>query len=380
MPLEVEWIRDVEGFVALAGEWDELLPQDAHPFDLHCWYLAWWDAFGAPSELAVCTVRRNGELAGAFPLCADGRRLSGLANVHSGMFRPLATDEEAMEALIAAVLADRPSEVELPMLPTAGGSLPLLEGGAREAAMLPFAEPSSSSPIVETSGEVEAWRKGSNSSWKGRLARYRRKMQRDHDAELEIVTVPDDLEAWLEEGLRVEASGWKGEAGTAILSSPDTESFYRDIARRFHDRGELRLSRIALDGQAVAFSFCILWANRLYSLKAGYDESWRKLVPGLVMQLSIVERCFELGLEAYELLGETSDWKEKIATGNRSHVTLRAYSRRPTGLLRYAYRVRVRPVLKKSYRRLRPTRRGRARLASRRTPTGRQETRPKDER
>lgn len=359
MPLEIEWVRDVDGFLALAGEWDALLPPDAHPFDFHCWYLAWWDAFGAPSELAVCTVRRDGELSGAFPLCADGRRLRALANVHSGMFRPLATDGEAMEALIAAALADRPTELELPMLPTAGGWLSPLEGGAREARMLPFAEPSSTSPIVETSGDVEAWRKGSNSSWKGRLARYRRKMQRDHDAELEIVTAPDDLEAWLEEGLRVEASGWKGEAGTAILSSADTEAFYRDIARRFHDRGELRLSRIALDGDAVAFSFCILWANRLYSLKAGYDESRRKLVPGLVMQLSIVERCFELGIEAYELLGETSDWKEKIATANRPHVTLRAYSRRPTGLLRYAYRVRARPALKRSYRRLRPVKRGR---------------------
>lgn len=354
MSLTVDWVRDADGFVALAGEWDALLPPDAHPFDLHCWYHAWWDAFGASSELAVCTVRRDGELVGAFPLRAERHSLRGLANVHSGMFRPLAKDEQAMEALLAAALADRATELELPMVPTEGGLLSLIKGSAREAAMLPLAEASAVSPIVDTSGDREAWLKGDNSSWKKRLARYRRKMERDHQAELEIVAVPDDLEAWLEEGLRVEASGWKGKAGTAIVSAPETEAFYRDLARRFHQRGELRLSRIAFGPEAVAFSFCILWRNRLYSLKAGYDESQRKLVPGLVMQLSIVERCFELGLDAYELLGETSDWKEKIATGSRPHVTLRAYSRRPAALLRYAYRARVRPVLKTAYRRLRP--------------------------
>jgi CelD/BcsL family acetyltransferase involved in cellulose biosynthesis len=354
MTLTVDWVRDTEGFMALAGEWDALLPSDAHPFDLHCWYHAWWDAFGASSELAVCTVRRDGALAGVFPLRAERHCLRALANVHSGMFRPLASDAEAMDALLAATLAGRTYELELPMVPAEGGLPSLLEGGAREATMLPLAEPSSLSPIVDTSGDLEAWLKGNSSSWKKRLARYRRKMERDHQAELEIAVVPDDVDAWLEEGLRLEASGWKGKGGTAIVSAPETEAFYRDVASRFHQRGELRLSRIAFDREAVAFSFCLLWRDRLYSLKVGYDESWRKLVPGLVMQLSIVERCFELGVEAYELLGETSDWKEKMATGSRPHVTLRAYSHRPAALLRYAYRAGVRPMLKSAYRHLRP--------------------------
>ncbi len=340
-------------FRELAPGWNALLPDDAGPFDLHCWYESWWGAFGDGSTLAVCTVSRDDQLVGAFPLRVEGRRLKGLVNGHSGMLRPLATDEEAMGALIAAALAREASEVELQLLPATDGSLPLLEAAARETAARPLAEAGYVSPVVDTSGDFEAWSKGNDSSWKKRLARYRRKMQRDHGAELEIVAIPDDLEKWLEEGFRVEASGWKGEAGTAILSTPETTAFYRDIARRFHDRGELRLSRIALDGEAAAFSFCIQTGGRLYSLKAGYDEQWRKLVPGLVMQLSIVERCFELDLDAYELLGETSDWKEKVATGSKAHTNLRVFPRGPAGATRYGYRSHLRPLLKRAYRRLR---------------------------
>jgi CelD/BcsL family acetyltransferase involved in cellulose biosynthesis len=129
------------------------------------------------------------------------------------------------------------------------------------------------------------------------------------------------------------------------------------MARRFDARGELRLNRIMLDGEVAAFSLCLLSGNRLYSLKAGFDERWKKLVPGLVLQLFIVERCFEMGLDAYELLGETSDWKDKISTENRSHKNLWVFPAGPGGALRHGYRARIRPLLKRAYRRVRPRRR-----------------------
>jgi CelD/BcsL family acetyltransferase involved in cellulose biosynthesis len=352
--LRIEWIANLTRFGELSTQWDALLEKDWHPFDLHGWYLAWWGVFGGSSRLAVCTAWRDGELVAALPLRAEDGRLSAMANYHSGMFRPLAVDDEAMKAVLAEVLTRRADEIELPMLPSADKALPLLEDEARSAGRRVLSEAGPVSPRVDTSGDIETWRKEKKARWKGRLARYRRKMIRDHDATFEIVVAPDDLEVWLQQGFQVEASGWKGSDGTAILSEPETAAFYREVARTFHARDELRLSRIVLDGEVVAFSFCLLAANRLYSLKAGYDESWGKLVPGLVMQLSIVERCFDLGLDAYELLGGTSDWKEKVSTGNRPQANVRIYPQTLSGALKYGYRARVRPSLKRAYRRVRP--------------------------
>lgn len=354
MPLVVEWIVELTRFAELAPQWPALLPEDSHPFDSFDWYEAWWKAFGVGCAMAVCAVFDGDELVGVFPLRVEDRRVMGLVNGHSGIFRPLARDTEAMEVLVAAAFSRPAREVNLRLLPATDPTVPLLEAAARNASRRPLLEAGYVSPIVDTSGDLDAWRKESNSSWKKRLARYRRKMQHDHNAEFEIVAVPDHLDARLDEGFQLEQSGWKGEGGTAILSAPETELFYREIAHRFHGRGELRLSRIALDGEAVAFSLCIQSGSRLYSLKVGYDERWRKLVPGLVMQLSIIEHCFELGLDAYELLGETSDWKEKVATGTRSHTNLRAFSSGPAGLIRHGYRARLRPLVKRHYRRVRP--------------------------
>lgn len=353
MTLEVEWITSLARFAELAPEWPAVLPADASPFDLHPWYLAWWRAFGDDAEPALCTVRRDGELAGAFPLlCRDGE-IRALANVHTPSFRPLARDPEAMDRLIAAAMErGKPGSIELIALPEDDPSVVQLASGAREASMIPMVEPAYSSPTVATDGDFDAWRKESKRRWGAPIERFRRKLGREYDAELAIVVPPGELEAELDEGFRVEASGWKGRAGTAISSNPATEAFYREISREFEQRDELRLSRIGLDGHTVAFDLCILYDGRLYLLKTGFDEDFRRFAPGLVMRLSIIERCFELGLRSHELLGGESEWKAKFETGKRPHVNLRTYARNPLGLTRYTYRTALRPQLKRVYRRV----------------------------
>jgi CelD/BcsL family acetyltransferase involved in cellulose biosynthesis len=355
MPLTVDWVGEESEFEALAGEWDALAAADSVPFDLHCWYATWWRAFGAGQELAICAARRDGALVGVFPLCRTGNgELKAMANTHTPLFRPLASDEEARAAIVAAAM-ENGSDLELTCLPEGDASVARLREGARAAAKTPLIEPSYTSPTVDTSGDFDAWRELSKPRWGAPLERFRRKMGRDHEAELEIVEPPRELEAELVDGYRVEASGWKGEAGTAILSSPRTEAFYTEIARVFDAREELRFSRIVLDGETAAFDFTLLHGGRLYLLKTGYDERFRRLAPGLVMRLSVIERCFETGARSHELLGDESGWKSKFATGSRSYVTLHAYRRNPVGLARYAYRGRIRPRLKDAYRRLRPS-------------------------
>ncbi len=353
MDLAVDWVLDERGFEDLASEWSDLAPDDERPFDLHCWYRAWWHAFGRDRDLAVCVARRDGLLSAVLPLVREGGGAAALANAHTPVFRPLAKDPEALNVVLGEALrAD--SSVELPHLPAADPSVAALRRQAPEARMRLYAEAGPVSPIVDTSGDFQAWRTESKRRWGAPLERFRRKMARDHDAVLSIIEPASELEAELSDGFNVEASGWKGTEGTAILSAPETEAFYREIARSFADRDELRLSRVVLDGETAAFDLCILHRGRLYLLKTGFDERFRRLAPGLVMRLSIIERCFELGLDAHELLGDDSAWKRKFATGERVHLNARTYSRGPLGSARYAYRARVRPTLRMAYRRVRP--------------------------
>jgi CelD/BcsL family acetyltransferase involved in cellulose biosynthesis len=354
MATTTAWIDDPTEFAELANEWEPLLPADAHPFDQHCWHATWWEAFGGSDRLAVATVRRDGRLVGAFPLRRSGKLTLGLVNGHSTTCRPLAVDPEAMEALVDLVVTGAGGGLELRGLPLGDPGVEALERRLGASRMQTISEHAFASPYIDTSGDWDEWREKNKSRWKAPLERKWRKIDRDHDAVWVLVEAPKDLDAELAEGLRIEASGWKGEGGTAIESASESAAFYRLMAAAFQARDELRFNWLHLDGTAVSFDFCLLYRDRLYTLKSGFDEDYKGLAPGLVHRLAVIRRCFELGIDEHDLLGDEIGWKTRFTDGNRPHKDLRAYPGGPLGRLNRRYRSHLRPRLKAVYRRMRP--------------------------
>jgi hypothetical protein len=214
---------------------------------------------------------------------------------------------------------------------------------------LTLTEPVHVSPIVDTGGDFAEFRRLTKPRWGYPLERLHRKMSRDYDARLLLVDRPGDFRETLQRGFELESGGWKGRAGTGILSTPENELFWRSVAGVFDRTDETRLSAITLDGRMVAFDLALLVNRRLYLLKTGHDEEFGKLRPGLVLRLAVIERCFELELAAHELLGHRSAWKSMFATSERPHVRVSSYARRPASVGRYLYR-RARPRLVRALR------------------------------
>jgi hypothetical protein len=281
----------------------------------------------------------------AYPLYLHDGLYRTMANVHSPLFRPLARDAAALAQITEATLSFTSQRLVAEPLPQTDLAVSALEHAAAKGRARTLLTPLHLSPIVDTVGDFAAWRADSRPRWGAPLERFRRKMLRENNAEIRVVAEAEDLEAELQRGFAVEASGWKGQSGTAILSSASTERFYREIAHAAATCGELRLSTIVLDGELAAFDLTLLRAGRLYLLKTGFDERWRRLAPGLVMRLSVIERCFELGLLAHDLLGDDSEWKRKFATSSRPHVAVDVYGRNPQQLASYTWRKTIRPTL-----------------------------------
>ena len=238
----------------------------------------------------------------------------------------------------AAAAAERYDVLEVKRLPDGDPAIEALSNAAREGRRMHMVDPDITSPIVDTSGTLADYRRDMKSKWHKNMWRLYRKLVREHDAELRLVEAPSDLERELREGFEVESSGWKAQEGSSILSEPRTHEFYRRLAARFHERGELRISSIAIGGRMIAWDFGILHRNRLYSPKSGYVEEFRPLAPGLVLELATIERCFETGIEAHELLGTNEPYKLRFATSERGHRVFRAFPRRPGPAVRYAWR------------------------------------------
>ena len=334
--MRTERLASRADLAAIAGAWDRLALAQPDPFSTWAWLDAGWEAF-APGEPGAVIVARDGDaVTGGLALLAGGR---AMANEHTPVFRPLAADDAARSALLRAGVAEAGGTLRLPALPADDPA-----ASARRTVTAPRAI----SPIVETTGAFEDWRAVSKKRWGAPLERFRRKMGREHELRITVNAPPADLAAELERGFAVEGSGWKGREGTAIVSRPETERFYRAIAERFHARGELACSSIELDGRMIAWDLSLLHDGRVFLVKTGYDEEFRRFAPGLVLRLCVVEDCFARGLAAHELLGHVDDWKPKFATTERRHVEASVHG----GAAAFA-RARATEAAKRAARRLR---------------------------
>lgn len=95
----------------------------------------------------------------------------------------------------------------------------------------------------------------------------------------------DDLGWWCDDFLRLEHSGWKGRAGSALASTPQTDRFFRNVVAGAYEAGRLELIRLDLDGDAVAMLVNLYAPPGAFSFKTAFDESLARFSPGVLVQL-----------------------------------------------------------------------------------------------
>jgi CelD/BcsL family acetyltransferase involved in cellulose biosynthesis len=349
MTLQVEWVETLERLEQLREPWDALAEPEGVPSLRYEWLLAWWHAFGGRAKLRMPVVWRGDELEAVFPLCARGRRLIALANGHTIEFKPFGSTagvdlavRTALDTCSSLQLSCVPREVAEHLSGMSHGRL--VECGHHQT-----------SPVVMLPDGYAAYRAGMPRRVRSDLDRCRRAVEREHEGvRIFAAARPVDLEAELARGFAVEASGWKGRRGTAVHSTAGTRRFYLELARAWHARGALRLSTIEADGETVAFDYALADYGRLWILKGGYLETYRRYAPGLVLTMAQIEAAAAEGLEAVELLGDATPWKLKFANAEREYRYLHAYRRRPVPAARFAWHTFARPRLRHAYHRLLP--------------------------
>jgi CelD/BcsL family acetyltransferase involved in cellulose biosynthesis len=352
----IRWVEDEAELESLAEPWDRLADRWGTPFLRHDWFAAWWEAFAAGRKLRICTVWEGDELAAVYPLCASGGRLETMRNAHTPGYSPFARDDRALRAVIEAAFAECRGYLVQRRIPAATPVAGMITDASRRAGMITFVEPGIVSPIVLIDGDFETFMAGLSKKTRGDARRCRRLLEAEGKAVFRPIADPADLEAELTAGFAVEGSGWKTEQGTAILSAPETERFYRSVCRRFARRGRVGLSTLELEGRLIAFSLNLVDFGKVWGLKGGYEREFARFSPGILLTVAEIERCYELGLETLEMLGDEAAWKRKFGRGERRHVVVHSYRRRPGPVARYLVARFVRPYARRAALRLQPQR------------------------
>jgi CelD/BcsL family acetyltransferase involved in cellulose biosynthesis len=120
------------------------------------------------------------------------------------------------------------------------------------------------------------------------LRRRRARLEETGALSLERCGSNDDLEAWTEEFLAIEASGWKGQAGTAMRQDQASAMFFKDAVRRANVAGDLQLFRFRLSGRTIAAAVNFSGGGVSYAFKIAYDEEFARFSPGVMIEIEIM--------------------------------------------------------------------------------------------
>lgn len=126
-----------------------------------------------------------------------------------------------------------------------------------------------------------------------RLRRHEERLQELGNIEYVALASDGEVRAWLEEFLRLEAAGWKGQEGTALQCREDDRRFFVESMTGAFQRGQLMMMALHVNGRPIAM-FCDLLAPPWsFVFKLTFAEDCGRFSPGALLELEKIRRLHE---------------------------------------------------------------------------------------
>lgn len=308
-----ETVSSSEGLEKLREEWNTLEPARSSPLCRWEWFYSGALAFHCRNHLKTVVVRRAGRVAAVAPLVEvsvpTGSYLTfiGSATLHEPCDL-IYDDLPALEFLIKCLYdLGLPCYYErLPLESSTSEKIGLIFHG-RGVVIQKSAGSTCYLPMLQRSWGV--FLAGMPSKKRYDVKRVYKRAEDAGTVHCEIISPdPDNLPGLLEQVFSIEARSWKGEVGSAILSNPTMETFFRRYCALAVEEGYLRIAFLTLQDSPAAALIGAVLGNRFWVFKIGYDAQWSRFSPGILLINETIRYAFQKGFQAYEFLGSDESW------------------------------------------------------------------------
>jgi len=328
---EVQVIRTLAELDRMASGW-ERLAANRNPVLDFAHARAWAVGLDGAQRLSVLTARGAQDLAIA-PLVINRGGAGWLSLLAAEMYEImdfLGADRTAVSELTRAILrTGRP--LYLKRVP-AGAPVVAAIAAAYRGRGVVLRRSVGGSPWIpldaswaEPEMRLEAGRRSD-------LRRARRLAEKMGAVETAIVSpTRAQLPQLLAEAFHVEAAGWKGAQGTALLADPVRGAFFRRYAGQACAKGILRLCVLRIGARPAAAQIAIESGSRFDLLRAGYDEQFSRCSPGMLLTAETIRYAARRGLRSYEFNGGVEPWTKVWTPHEHACCSLRAYPFSPRG-------------------------------------------------
>jgi CelD/BcsL family acetyltransferase involved in cellulose biosynthesis len=120
------------------------------------------------------------------------------------------------------------------------------------------------------------------------LRRQRNRLAEQHGAvRFSVARSVADIGKAIEVFLTLEASGWKGDRGTALRQNDGDASFIRRATQGLAETGQCEIVTLHAGDAAIAAAIVLRHQDRAFYFKLGIDEAFSKFSPGVQLTLDL---------------------------------------------------------------------------------------------
>jgi CelD/BcsL family acetyltransferase involved in cellulose biosynthesis len=283
---------DAARLAALDADWRDLVTRSDEPnvfMDPALLHLA--------GDSCITLLARNGEskLMGvwAFSVARHPVLPMKLLRAPALPYSYLATpvvDRTAAHAVIAALLDFIASDAALPKLislepiRTDGSAMHALTVALADRNSAPYALSEGRRPVLESGLDAKQYfEKALSGSSRKKLRQHRRRLEEKGKLDSRISTTLTDVAPAFEDFLVLEAAGWKGRGGTALLCNDAEAKLVRGMVAALAKRGDAWVHALHQNGKMVAAQIVLRAGATAFTWKTAYDETLGDFSPGMLL-------------------------------------------------------------------------------------------------
>jgi hypothetical protein len=194
--------------------------------------------------------------------------------------------DETLDAMLEQIAADPllPKILALDAMVADGPTMQALTRVLRSRGCRPRILERSLRPMLKSDLDGKDYlEKAFSAASRKKLRQHRRRLSEKGELSSVVITDPHAVRSALEDFLRMEASGWKGEQGTALLCNDADAAFTRAAVGALADQDSACIHALYLGREPVSMQIVLRAGASAFTWKIAYDETLRAFSPGMLL-------------------------------------------------------------------------------------------------
>lgn len=326
--MKVRVINRYEDVGCLKSEWDALIKQDHLDVSVsYIWTKSLWNSHLNKKDINIIVIEGKNEIQGIFPYHVIKKTikklpvkvicgLAELSNIHNDLI--IKSGKIEIIELIFEKLSELQKWDTIEFSTIVDGSIAdeMLKSYLSAHNYRYSISKGPDSPYIEICNRsYEEYLSTLKAKARSNFKRKQNKINREGDVKIKRVF---DREMIINIISLIESNSWKYKATSSIVNKEHQFLFFKSLLQRFEDN--FIFFALFFDGNPISYSMGINYNQKYYSLKTSYIKEYRKLSPGIVLRLALLQYCFENNFNEFDFSGKNESWKKEFTDTIRTHT------------------------------------------------------------